>query len=175
MRKHSIEFKLAVVHHYMDGPDGYKAVAKHHGVCHTMVREWVGAFQHHGEAGLRPKSSRAYTAEFKLSVLRHMWDQKLTYSKAAAVFDIRNHGDVSAWERSYYDGGVEALAPRTAAKMKKMTEPVTPETRSPEDANLSKEQLLKELQRLRMENAYLKKLRALVQVNDLKAQQKKRK
>lgn len=175
MRKHSFEFKLAVVRTYLDGASGYKAIAKHHGICHTLVREWVGGFRHHGEAGLRPKVRRRLTAEDKLSVLQHMWTNKLTYSETAAMFDVRNHGDVGAWERSYHEGGIEALAPRIPIKPTKMTAPAPPAPASPEDQNRSKEELLKEIQQLRMENAYLKKLRALVQANDLKAQQKKRK
>jgi transposase len=55
--------------------------------------------------------------------------------------------------------------------------PKTPKQKDkpPVDSDSSREDLLAEVNHLRMENAYLKKLDALVQANTKAAQQKKRK
>ncbi|KPH04158.1 transcriptional regulator, partial [Rhizobium acidisoli] len=90
----------------------------------------------------------------------------LSRRQAAALFDIRNAGSLSVWERQYERGGLEALAPRRRGKPRSMPEPPTTDTSTDgaqDDAAKSREELLAELAYLRMENAYLKKLEALTQ------------
>ncbi|MFD2367872.1 IS3 family transposase [Pseudoduganella sp. GCM10020061] len=166
MSKYSEQVKLAVIDLYLSGAAGYKAAGKQYGVCHTMVREWVTAFRHHGVEGLRAKLRQVYSAEFKLKALQHMWDHKLTYTEAAGVFDVRNHGVLSAWERSYHAGGIDALAPKKTLRPQKNPVPTSkkcPENPVPRSAadDVTREQLIDEVNYLRMEVAYLKKLKAL--------------
>ena len=177
MTKYSEQFKLAVVQDYLsDSSDGYRAIARRHGLTsHAMVERWVAAYQLHGDAGLGKKSS-TYTAEYKLSVLRHMWDNHLSINQTAAEFDIRSYAMVSMWERAYRAGGVEALASRPRGRPKPMTaRSKTKPNMAPDDDKRSREELLAEVNQLRMELAYLKKLDALVQARQSQAQKKKRK
>jgi transposase len=145
-----------------------------------MVREWVTAFRHHGVDGLRPRPRQVYSADFKLKALQHMWDHKLTYTEAAGVCGVRNHGKLSEWERSYHEGGIDALAPKKTLRPTKNPVPTSkkcpenPVPRSAED-DVTREQLIDEVNYLRMEVAYLKKLKALVQSEEAKAQRGKRK
>lgn len=175
MSKYTKQFKLTVVKRYQEGSSGYKAIADYYGIGRTIVRTWVKQYAVHGEAGLAKKFSH-YSGEFKLSVLRHMWDHQLSYREAAILFEVRNVGVLSAWERSYHSGGIEALTPRTRGRRKAMSPPKKIQL-SPikPDANRSREELLEEVNHLRMENAYLKKLKALVQEQELEASLKKRK
>lgn len=176
MAKYGEQFKLAVVQDYLaDGSDGYRAVSKRHGLSsHTMLERWVMAYRLHGNAGLSRKSSK-YSAEFKLSVLRHMWDNQLSMLQAAAEFDIRHHAVVGIWERAYQDGGIEALIPRPRGRPKAMATPEPAADNPSADDKLSREQLLAEVKQLRMELAYTKKLQALVQARQKQVPQKKRK
>jgi transposase len=176
MTKYSEQFKLEVVRDYLGaGSDGLAAVAKRHGISgHFTVRKWVLAYQLHGDAGLSKKRSQ-YSVEFKLSVLQHMWDNHLSIIQTAARFDIRHHAVVGIWERAYQDGGVEALAPRPKGKPKQMATSVPKPESPPKDDNRSREELLAEVNQLRMELAYLKKLEALVQARSKQAPKKKRK
>ena len=101
------------------------------------------------------QSNKRYTPEFKIKVIETMQNQKLSYKETAREFDIPQ-GDktVAKWERIYLEEGKEGLyierrgrkATGRPAKMKKEVE----------------EDLIAEGQRLRAENAYLKKLNALV-------------
>jgi transposase len=134
----------------------------------------VLAYQLHGDAGLCKKRSQ-YSAEFKLSVLEHMWDNQLSITQAAAKFDIRHHAVVGVWKRAYQEGGVEALTVRPRERPKPMAIPVPKPDRLPDDDTRSREELLAEVNQLRMELAYLKKLDALVQARKKQAPQKKRK
>ena len=174
MAKYDEQFKLGIVQDYLaDGSAGYRAVAKRYGLTsHTLLERWVMAYRLHGSAGLSKKSSQ-YSAEFRLSVLRHMWDNQLSMIQTAARFDIRHHAMVGIWERAYRDGGVEALIPRPRGRPKAMPTPEPAPDSPPDDDKLSREQLLAAVKQLRMELAYTKKLQALVQARQKQVPQKK--
>lgn len=177
MAKYSEQFKLAIVREYLsDTSEGYRAIGRRHGLSsHTILERWVAAYERHGEGGLQKKFSN-YSAEYKLSVLQHMWDNQLSISQTAAKFDIRSYAMVSMWERAYRDGGIDALAPRRRGSSKPMTASDTAKPDpAPEDDKRSREELLAEVNQLRMELAYLKKLEALVQARKKLAPPKKRK
>jgi transposase len=166
MKKHTLEFKLSVVERYLGGLDGYKEVGRHHGIAYSLVKRWVGFYRLHGIDGLKKKSSPPYNPEFKLSVLQYMWDNNLSYDQTAAKFNIRAQSSIGMWERSFLDGGMDALMPPPERSDKKMPDRKTsssPPAAPPGDEARPREELLEELNYLRMENAYLKKLRALVQ------------
>ena len=175
MSKYTEQFRHMVVQEYLSGGGGYQALRKRHGMANkSLVERWVTAYRLHGNAGLSKKRSR-YDADFKLSVLQHMWENRLSITQSAAKFDIRRHSTVGDWERAYREGGVEALAPPPRTRMKKIVIPTTkPADRAGEDKR-SREELLAELDYLRMENAVLKKLKALVQARQESATPKKRK
>ena len=173
MAKYDEHFKLSLVQQYLSGAAGYKSVAKEHGVDHEMLRRWVMSFRAHGVDGLKKKFSH-YSAEFKLSVLRHMWDNALGLGQTAALFNIRSPGSLIVWEREYRRAGLDGLTARPRGKSKAMpVDPVQPESKP--DNEKSREDLQAELDYLRMENAYLKKLQALVQARPKQAPPKKRK
>jgi transposase len=163
MSKYSEQFKLSVVEQYLTGALGFQSIGAQHGVPQSMVRKWVGLYRLHGTDGLRKKFTH-YTAEFKLSVLQHMWGNELSYGETAAAFNIRHHAAVGVWERCYHEGGLDALMPRRRGRTKKMPDPKETQPPLPPDgAERTREELLAEVNQLRMEVAYLKKLRALVQ------------
>lgn len=175
MKKYTEQFKQTVVQGYLSGQEGFRALSLRYGVPNrSLIERWVAAYRLHGDVGLRKKRAR-YDADFKLSVLRHMWENRLSITQTAARFDIRRHSTVGDWERAYRAGGIGALAPALTKRSKKMTLPTTkPEGPVGEDTR-SREELMAELAYLRMENAYLKKLKALVQAKEALAAQKKRK
>jgi transposase len=175
MSKYSTSFKLSVVEHYLAGSAGFKTVGHHHGIAPSMVRKWVAFYRLHGEGGLQKKFSH-YSAAFKLSVLQHMWTHRLSHCQTAAVFDIRSLAMVGQWERLYHSGGIDALTPRPRGRLKTMPAPRTPPPSSaPAEDTRTREDLLAELNYLRMENAYLKKLEALIQAQKKAARRKPRK
>ena len=181
MKKHTEQFKLMVVEHYLGSTDGYKEVGRHHSVSYSLVKRWVAFYRYHGIDGLKAKPTNVpCSPEFKLSVLRHMWDNKLSYAETAAKFNIRGQCHIGIWERGFLDGGVAALMPPFKGQDEKMHHPETDSSKPaaverPNDEERSREELLEELNYLRMENAYLKKLKALVQAKQQAAAHTKRK
>ena len=85
-------------------------------------------------------------------VVETMMRDKLSYREAAHQFDISGHEQIRKWERIYLMEGAEGLyIERRGSKGRPQSFPKEVE-----------EDLLQEVQRLRAENAYLKKLQALV-------------
>lgn len=164
MNKFSTEFKQKVVAHYLEGKRSAVSIAREHGTDESMVRLWVKQYKQHGKEGFVRKR-RNYEEEFKLTVLKYLWKNQATYSDTAMLFDIRGPGCIREWERRYRSGGTEALIPQTRKPSKTMpTKPIEKPPRvTKEDESRSREDLLEELNYLRTENAYLKKLKALVQ------------
>ena len=178
MSKYSERFKLAIVEQYLRGGAGYLQIAREHSLLDSAVRTWVRLHRAHGAAGLAKKFDH-YNAQFRLTVLQRMWADALSYKQVAALFNIRNDGCIGQWERCYHSGGPDALAPRKRGRPKNM--PILPNTKPPESpadlADRSHDELVAEVNQLRMEVAYLKKLEALVQAQKQQrtAMRKKRK
>lgn len=178
MAKYDEGFKRAIVLRYLSGLESVNALASRHGVHRAMIQRWIAAYELHGDAALRKKFSH-YSAEFKLSVLQRMDQEMLSAQQVIALFDIRGGaGVISVWRRQYDRGGLQALQPKIKPKgrspnmphpptAKPATSPSTEDTRSRED-------LLKEVEYLRAEVAYLKKLDALVRAKRLAAQAKRK-
>jgi transposase len=161
--KYTTQFKLEVVQQYLVGDVGFKSLSQLRGLCHSMVERWVNLYKTHGEAGLEKKYT-SYSAALKLAILQHMWDNELSYGQTASAFNIRNPGSIPTWERCYHSGGIDALTPRPRGRPKKMPDSPPPKAQPPiDDETRTREELLAEVNYLRMENAYLKKLKALVQ------------
>jgi transposase len=177
MTKYTEQAKLAAVQDYCSGNGGLRDVARRHNVNFSSLRQWVLGYQTLGITGITGKKKIHYSPAFKLSVLQRMREEKLSYRQAAALFDIRRFDILGQWERRYDEGGLEALSRQPGSgPHKKMTNPVPsiPLESSGDEAH-TRDDLLSELNQLRMEIAYLKKLDALVQAKERAAQRKKHK
>ena len=97
---------------------------------------------------------KQYSGEFKQLVVETMMREKLSYREAARQFEVRDHKDVAKWERYYLAEGPEGLYIERRGRNSKGAPQQFPKK--------VEEDLLAEVQRLRAENAYLKKLQALV-------------
>ena len=98
--------------------------------------------------------NKRYTGEFKQMVVESMMRDKLSYKETARQFDIPCDKRVADWERIYLTEGPEGLYIERRGRGSKGRPAKFPKS--------VEEDLLKEVQRLRAENAYLKKLQALV-------------
>lgn len=176
MGKYTEQVKLAAVRDYCSGEAGLKTVAHRHNVDVSSLRQWIAGYRAHGEAGVAGKKREFYSVELKLAVLKRTRDEGLSHRQAAALFNIRRFNIIGRWEQQYNQGGPEALSWGSRGRRKKMTKnaPLQNKARQADDAR-SRQELLDELCCLRMENAYLKKLKALVQANELSARESERK
>jgi transposase len=174
MGKYSDQKKLAAAADYCKGHLGLRAVARRHGVNVASLRLWAAAYRVHGARGVRTKQRKFYSAQFKLSVLQRIRNEDLSHRQAAALFNVRNRDMIGVWQRAYEVGGMAALYPHSSIRRTTMTKQANVESgaEEPSDETRTREELLEELHQLRMENAYLKKLKALAQEDSQSAHDK---
>jgi transposase len=102
------------------------------------------------------KSTRSsYSLEFKLSVVRKVLDEGATAQQVAGEYGLSSDKLVQTWVRTYRRLGEDGLKPKPQGR-----QPKAGVERSEELTDLQR--LEQENLRLRAENAYLKKLRALM-------------
>ena len=105
----------------------------------------------------KSRTNKKYTGEFKQMVVETMRKELLSYQETARRYEVRSDTQVKKWERIYLEEGPEGLyierRGRSSHGGGRPAQQLNPEV---------KEDLIAEVQRLRAENAYLKKLRALV-------------
>lgn len=160
-KKYSDEFRLYLVNEYLNGKNGgFGALASKYGLHPSSIQHWVHLYEIGGTEALF-KTSGSYSGEFKVHVVEYMYQHSLSAKKAAAYFNIPGQATVWKWERIYYEEGKEALLEERRGRSNKVSG--TKKGRPPKKDVNENEDLLSEVQRLRMENEYLKKLIALTQ------------
>lgn len=153
--RYTKEFKLECIRKYkagehIDDPDGCK-----HDAFHNKVRIWERIFDALGETGLEHKKPKRNWQD-KMNMIKRVIDGESIQS--VAISNGIQVSLLSRWFKIYQESGIDGLKldrrgrpPKMAKKSKTSNEPKT------------KEELEKELENLRAENEYLKKLNALVQ------------
>lgn len=150
------EFKLECIKKYKVGEHiDDPGECSHETFRHTVVR-WVRIYNALGEVGLEHKKPKR-SWENKMDMIQRVIDGE-SISEVALSNGI-NQDLLSKWYKKYQESGIDGLKlldrrgrpPKMAKKSKTSNEPKT------------KEELEKELEYLRAENEYLKKLSALVQ------------
>ena len=162
MGKYSKQFKLSAINAFLERGQGFRHIAAHFQMDPTLLRRWVAAYELHGEACLQGRE-KDHSPEFKLSVIQRMEREKLSFRQTAAVFNLGSSTQVGRWQKQYYSGGIEALTSGKKGSCNVMPKPPA-KPRAPvllTDEERAHKELLDELQYLRMENAYLKKLKVL--------------
>ena len=168
-RRYSDEFRLKIVKEYMSRRSGgTKMLGKKYCIHPSTILRWVHLYENHGRNGLTGGTG-SYSGEFKVHVVEYMHNNRMSLTATADHFCIQSVPTLSKWERIYYEEGKEALfEERRGRNSMGKKKPVKPKN----DVNQN-EDLLAEVQRLRMENEYLKKLNALVQERERSEQKKK--
>ena len=109
------------------------------------------------------KPNKHYTGEFKQHVVETMRREHMGYKEAERFFELP-HKRAASWERIYLEEGPEGLyverRGRGGGRHPKLDQKV-------------EEDLIAEVQRLRAENDYLKKLNALVLEEERRSKRRK--
>jgi transposase len=167
--KYSYEFKLKVVKYCIKGKHGDWDAAKHFNIpSRSIINTWVRKYQKYGVNGLK-HNCRKYTGQFKQDVIEYMHNHHLSLTETSIKFNLSSDSVIRKWERIYYEEGPQALYEERRGKNKTMSS----KPRKKELSKENEEDLIEEVQRLRMENAYLKKLQALIQERTKSKQEQK--
>jgi transposase len=160
-RKYSPELKLQAVQDYLSGTysqneiiDKYKIASR------TQLRKWIDKYNGHSsfksvnEGARAMTKGRSTTWQERIDIVLHCIAHERDYGKTAAQFKV-SYNQVYQWVKKYEDGGEDALQDGRGRKK-------TPEELSEAERHkLELKKLEYEIQRLKAENAFLKKLREL--------------
>ena len=106
--KYNYEIRLKAVKLVLEGGLSVREAGCHLGCGRSQVHLWVTLFERHGLTGLKLRHG-SYSAEFKLSVLKHMHQNHLSLLETAVHFGIPGPFVIRQWERLYQNQGAEGL------------------------------------------------------------------
>ena len=169
MAKYSLEFKLEVVHEYLNGEGSYDYIAKKHNMpaC-SLIKEWVAVFRKLGKEGLiRSGQNNTYSFQFKVHVVELYLSSKVSYQELALSQGINNYALIARGVNDFKIAGPDGMRPKKKGRKKILDireSEKSSETIEERFIDISAEHVKKledEVLKLRIENAYLKEFRRL--------------
>lgn len=168
--KFSKSFKLKAINLILQEGFSLSEISKLIKVDTGQLHTWLTRYKYHGDKAFSDyrRPTKPYSSEFKLQVIQEV-KQGMPLREAVCKYNLSSCTCLSSWIKQYNTYGIKGLYSKPSKKtMKKPKRP-------PEDINkLTLEQKLKlqeeELAALRAENAYLKKLDALMKQKAKKKQ-----
>lgn len=173
MAKFTAEDKVQAAFRYLNGNESSYEIAKSLGTNHKAILKWAKQYEYNGVDAFIKRYTN-YTQQFKLDVLKYMIEHGTSFVETAAIFNIAAPSTILVWKKQFETQGLDALQSKKKGRPSMKNENVKRDTKNtPTEGSV--EALQAELERLRMENAYLKKLNALVQNKEKSPNKTKRK
>ncbi|MEH7226547.1 IS3 family transposase, partial [Bacillus sp. JJ1566] len=160
MPKFTVEQKMEAILRYLNGGESLNSIAKSLGMSNIeMINFWIKKYQYHGLDTFK-RGYTKFTFEDKLNILKYMNENGLSIIQTAVQFNLSSPGMLRNWRISLENNEIDSLIPKKKGrpKMKKDNQKQTKKLHLEED---SLEALQAENERLRMENAYFKKVECL--------------
>ncbi|MGY4794126.1 helix-turn-helix domain-containing protein [Lysinibacillus fusiformis] len=166
----SDEQKLAVVLAYFEEKESTYQIANRLKRDRQYIRLWIELYRYHGIEGIiRPQGFTNYEDSFKIKVIQHLIETGDSLLQTAAKFNIPSRETIRRWKKQWMSKAGEVLY-----QIEKERQSMPKKQPPSSDLNeKTTEELKAEIEYLRMENAYLKKLKALVQEKDAFTSKKK--
>ena len=134
------------------------------------IRKWSRVYELYGESGLKHRS-RYWAYEDKINAVQRVLDGE-SYHEIAHSLGMSTISQVMTWHRKYLELGYDGLKLDGRGRKRKMgNKPIKPSKSKSQAEEIV--ELRKRLEYLEAENAYLKKLAALVQQRKAQEQKKK--
>jgi transposase-like protein len=161
-KSYSVELKLQAVKDYLSGEySQYEIIKMYNIASRTQLRDWIKKYNSH--SGLRPYKNggvaamtkgRTTTWEERIDIVLYCLSQNRDYHKTAQKYQV-SYQQVYQWVKKYDVGAEDALQDRRGRNKR------TEELSEAERQKLAIKKLEAENERLRAENALLKKLEEL--------------
>lgn len=172
--KFSIEFKEDLVKEYLQGRCSLVHLCSKYDISLSYFKRLVLRYEKQGSLSQQDKNN-SYEKSFKLDCVLSVQKRGLSLSQAARIFGVPSDGTISKWIGLYNEFGEEGLSRKPRGRRKGMPDPKKKKKTKVISSDPKLSALEEELEYLRAENAYLKKLNALIQEEELKAIQSKSK
>lgn len=168
---HSIESKLKLILEYESGNDSLKSLAIRYEISYSLVKQWISHYRANGVSGLSLKN-QPYTSYFRKEIVLQIFQNQLSLNQASIKYQI-SISVLYKWVKTVQKSGIEAL------DNIKQGRPNQGRMKKPNNKKIKvltkQEELLLENERLRAENAFLKKLQTLMQEQDAQKKEYMRK
>ena len=162
-KRHNLDSKEMIVKYVLEEKHSIWEAADFFGVAYQTIRMWVKHYEKEGKSGLCIKN-KTYSGEFKIFVVEYMRKHKLSLVETAIHFSLPDHTRVRVWNKIYDEKGKDYLGREHRGRRKMNSNKSKSKSKKSNNSSTSKEkELLKRIQYLETENAYLKKLNALIQ------------
>lgn len=136
----------------------------------NLIRRWSIVYDLYGESGLEHRCKR-WTIEDKINAVQRVLNGE-SYSEVSYSLGMSCESQVLTWHRKYLELGWDGLKLDGRGRKRKMgNKPIEPSKSKSQAEEIV--ELRKRLEYLEAENAYLKKLAALVQQRKAQEQKKK--
>lgn len=166
MSKYHRAFKLSLAK--LSQHQGSRSIARKFDLASRQVRYWSQVYRVHGENSFQ-HSQKPYTQPFKLKVLKTMHENEWSLTYTSAYFDLSSPGILFQWQKLYACEGITRLKPQKKGRPRMTTQSSEPKPAE----QMTEKELREELEYLRVENAVLKKLKALAQDKQEQAKKKR--
>ncbi|NBC73591.1 helix-turn-helix domain-containing protein [Paenibacillus sacheonensis] len=161
LQSYSAELKLRAVKDYLEGGlSQYQVIAKYKIASTRQLFNWVNKYNGHsslkaykGEAKAMTKG-RSTSWQERIEIVQYCLAHDYNYQKAVEQFQV-SYQQVYQWVKKFEDGGQDAL--KDGRGRRKAPEELT----EADQQKLKMKQMEYEIERLRAENAFLKKLEEL--------------
>ncbi len=156
-QSYSLELKLQAVQEYLDGAmSQYQIIDKYRIASRTQLANWIRKYNGHSSFSYSGGTTamtkgRTTTWEERIDIVLYCLGNATDYKKTASHFKV-SYQQVYGWVKKYETGGKDALQDGRGRSK-------TPEELTEADQHkLAMRKLENENERLRAENAFLKKL-----------------
>ncbi|CAI8707561.1 hypothetical protein KOY_00708 [Bacillus cereus VDM021] len=161
-KRYSKELKLAAVNDYLSGHDSLSKVIQKYNISSTAVLgKWIKKYNSHRELNDTGKgmtnsmtNRRKTTLEERIQIVNYCLQHQKNYQLAAESYEV-SYQQVYQWVKKFEANGEEALQDKRGRKKEEY------ELTAEEKFKLEMKRLERENERLRAENAFLKKLEEL--------------
>ncbi len=162
--KHDHEERVMAIKKVLEEGWSIRSAARLINANHRQVGFWLSTYEKYGS--LRPaRKHGSYSADFKRKVVSDIVRNSLTLQEAALKYGLPCASAVRSWKERYRMYGDAAYIDKPPSAQKtKMSENKKGRNKTGKTAEL--DSLRKEVEYLRAENAYLKKLQALVRARN---------
>ena len=158
-KRHNLESKLMIVKYVLEEHHSFWEASEFFGVAYQTIRTWVKHYEYEGISGLTIKN-KGYSGEFRVYVVEYMRKHKLSLAQTAIHFSLPDHTRVRVWNKLYDEKGPQYLMEEHRGRIKMNNKK---DNKIKKNNKTNEKDLLKRIEYLETENAYLKKLNALIQ------------
>ena len=176
-QKYNFNFKLRLVTIIQQGKDSVSGLAKKEGLSKSNLEFWLKLYEYYGEQGLHGVAQKSFTVEENVTIIQEYQQSDLSLMDICVKHRISNPSVLVQWNKKFLRQGFSGLQ-ETRGRPKKTNTNIKMTKKTKKTSIPGIKSSMSEVEKLRIENEYLraevdflKKLEALAQSKQAKKKQ----